>query len=93
MNQKSEKEKHNYAISVAFFITAIVTFFVASNWYFIISGNNVNTSIFTEIEKVFSDQTKNISEQFQTINQQKNEILDVIETNRGILNATTSDAL
>ena len=60
MNQKTEKERHNYALSVAFFVTAIVTFFVVSKWYFLISGNNVNSSLFTEIESFFTEIKENI---------------------------------
>ncbi len=60
MNQKTEKEKHNYALSVAFFVTAIVTFFVVSKWYFLISGNNIDSSLFTEIENFIKEQKTNI---------------------------------
>ena len=93
MNQKSEKEKHNYALSVAFFIAAIATFFVVSNWYFVISGNSINTSIFTEIERVYSEQKQNISEGLKSLDQQKNEILDVVNKSQEVLSATSSEPL
>ena len=68
MNKKSEKEKHNYALTVAFLLTAVVFFFVASSWYFRISGESYDTSIFTDLENIFNNQ-KNI------FNQRKNEII------------------
>ena len=58
MNQKTEKEKHNYALSVAFFLTAVVTFFVVSKWYFLISGENLNKSVFTEIQSFYESQSQ-----------------------------------
>jgi PDZ domain-containing secreted protein len=56
MNAKSEKEKHNYAITVSIIVTAIVTFFVASSWYYRISGESLNTSFFTEVEEFLASQ-------------------------------------
>lgn len=58
MNQKTEKEKHNYALSVAFLLTAVVTFFVVSKWYFLISGENLNKSMFTEIQGFYESQSQ-----------------------------------
>lgn len=56
MNKKSEKEKHNYALTVAVVLTGVLTFFTISNWYFIISGNSLNSSFFTEIEETYNNQ-------------------------------------
>lgn len=93
MSQKSEKEKHNYALSVAFLLTALVTFFVISNWYFIISGDNFNTSLFTEIERIYTEQKQKISSGFESLNQDKNQILEVVNQTQETLNATSSDPL
>lgn len=58
MSRKTEKEKHNYALSVAFLLTAVVTFFVVSKWYFLISGENLNKSMFTEIQGFYETQSQ-----------------------------------
>ncbi len=84
MNQKSEKEKHNYALSVAFFFTALITFFVVSNWYFIISGNSFNSSLFTDIEQMYAEQKEKFGTDLQSISQQKDEILDLVKNSPGI---------
>lgn len=60
MEKKSEKEQHNYALSVALFITAIVTFFIASKWYFVISGDDLKTSLFTDIENFYNERKNGI---------------------------------
>ena len=61
MNRKTEKEKHNYALTVSFLLGAIVLFFVASNWYFRLGGESFDTSIFTDIESILNKQKENFS--------------------------------
>ncbi len=60
MGKKSESEKHNYALTVAFLFGAIATFFVVSTWYFRIYGGDVQTSFFTEAEQIFVEQKENL---------------------------------
>jgi hypothetical protein len=46
---------------VSIIVTLIVFFLLASNWYFRISGEPIETSFFTDIEKVFNDGKANFS--------------------------------
>ena len=76
MKVKTEKERDNYALSVAFFLTAIVVFFVVSNWYFIISGNSINSSLFTDLEQMFYEQKRSFSKYLLDLNLEKQELMD-----------------
>lgn len=62
MIRKTEKEQHNYALTISLFITAFVAFFVISKWYFLISGDEFNNSLFTDIENFYNDQKNGIME-------------------------------
>jgi hypothetical protein len=55
MSARSENEKHNYALTVSLFISAIVFFFIASGWYFRISGDSFDTSLFTDLEGIYNN--------------------------------------
>jgi flagellar biosynthesis/type III secretory pathway M-ring protein FliF/YscJ len=76
MSQKSEKEKHVYAMTVAVVITGIVFFFIASNWYFQISGNNLNSTLFTDLEESFTNQTKSFSEEWGNFRMESKKLID-----------------
>lgn len=78
MNQKTEKEKHNYALSVAFFLTALVAFFIISNWYFILSGNNINSSLFTDIQEMFDEQKENFNKNWTGLKNEKDSLVNEI---------------
>lgn len=56
MNQKSERERHNYALTTSFILTAVVAFFIISSWYYRISGESLDTSFFTDIEEMYNKQ-------------------------------------
>ena len=64
MSKKSESEKHNYALTVAFLLGAVATFFVVSTWYFRIYGDDVQTSFFTEAEQIFREQKENLKSMY-----------------------------
>jgi uncharacterized membrane protein SpoIIM required for sporulation len=86
MSQKTEKEKHNFALTVSFLITAIVTFFVISNWYFIISGNNFDSSMLSDFQEAFSKQYASFSEGMNEFREAKNNIQNIVSGQQ----ATTS---
>ena len=60
MSKKSEKEKHNYAWTVAILMGCITIFFVTSTWYFRIFGGDTQTSYFTELEGIYREQKENV---------------------------------
>ena len=59
VSKKTEHEKHVYALIVSVIATLIVLFFVGSNWYYRISGDTVQTSFFTDMEKTFTTGKEN----------------------------------
>lgn len=95
MSKKSEREKHNYAITVAIILTAIVTFFVVSNWYYRISGESLNSSFFTDIENIFYEQRNNFNGALESFNQQKENIIETVSGNQIMLQqgSTSSSTL
>lgn len=82
MNRKTEKEKHAYALGVAFIVTLIVFFFVASNWYFQIMGDSFNTSFFTDVEATFNDQRENFYNLENSFTSQKNDFMNTLNMSK-----------
>lgn len=80
MSKKTEKEKHDYAITVTFLITFLVVLFVISSWYYRISGDSVNSSFFTDLEKIYNDQLINIQKSSENLNQEANKIMNGLGT-------------
>lgn len=93
MNQKSDREKHNYALTVALFITAIVFFFVASRWYFEISGRSVQGSLVTDVEGLITSQKQKFIEKKQELAVSYKQLMDAISGSETVtVVATTSQA-
>ena len=61
MRGKSDKERHNYALTVSILVGCIALFFVISVWYYRIFGGDLQTSLFTEIEQIYREQKKYFS--------------------------------
>jgi len=64
MQNKSEEERHNYALTVSIILGAIITFFVISGWYFRLTGGSIETGIFSEFESFYSEQKQTINKLF-----------------------------
>jgi hypothetical protein len=93
MNQKTDREKHNYALTVALFLTAIVFFFVASRWYFEISGKSIGGSFFTDIEEVVSSQKQGFLKKKEELGQNYKEFVDTLSGAQTVVSqVTTSQA-
>lgn len=90
MNKKSEREKHNYAFTIAVILTAVVFFFVASSWYFRISGDSFKTSVFTDIEDIYNNQERIFYQTKEELVENKNQMLEVITGSKTIIASTTS---
>lgn len=92
MNKKSDKEKHYYALSVSFFVTAIVTFFVVSNWYFTLMGDNFDTSFFTQMEDGMKNQYSTIKKNYEKVSQLKEKISENFVDISTVVNQSTIPA-
>ena len=68
-------------ITIAFTLTAIVFFFVASNWYFQISGNSFDSSLFTDIESSWNSGSSNFSQIFNQLGTQKTQLIQNFSQN------------
>lgn len=91
MNRKTDTERHVYAMSVALFSAAVVSFFVISNWYFVISGNEVKSSIFTDLENIFYEQRDAFVKSKDALVSQGKDIVEVLKLDNSTSTATTSD--
>jgi len=89
MNQKTDREKHNYALTVALFLTAIVFFFVASRWYIEISGKTIGGSFFTDIEDVITSQKESFLQKKAELGENYRDIVDTISGIQVVENVAT----
>lgn len=78
MSRKTEKERHNLAMTISFLITGVVVFFVLSSWYFRISGDSYDTSFFTDIEGLYKTQSENFIEIRNDVNKDREQISNII---------------
>ncbi len=53
MSKKTDRERHNYAMTWALLISAFMLFFVLSNWYYKFSGETIDTSILSSFVDIF----------------------------------------
>lgn len=89
MSKKSERERHNFALTVALLMGSVVLFFVASSWYFRISGDSYDTSFFTKLEDVFNQQRGQFTGKFVEFS---NIRADVVKTLNGEETVYTSSS-
>ncbi len=64
MQNKSEEERHNYALTVSIILGAVITFFVVSSWYFRLTGGDIQTSVYSEFEGFYLGQKQTIKKLF-----------------------------
>lgn len=88
MNGKTDRERHVYAMSVSVLLSTIVFFFVASNWYFQISGDSFNSSLFTDLEDAYRKQKSNFIEAKASFSVQSKELIDLIKENQNVSTST-----
>lgn len=62
MQKKTPEERHNYALTVSFFLGAVVCFFVVSSWYYRLTGGDFSSSIFTDLENFYTQNKSKILE-------------------------------
>jgi hypothetical protein len=91
MSKKSDIEKHNYALTVAFLGGAIALFFVASSWYYRISGEVLTESYFTLAEEFLNKQKINFLQIKTEFNAQTEDISNLYKSikdlNKGEVNS------
>jgi hypothetical protein len=71
-------------------LTAIVTFFVISSWYYRISGAKLENSFFTDIEETFSVQKKNFQNFTNSLNFEKENFQNIFQNSETVLRDSSS---